>query len=710
MQKYSYLIDKNQKANDKLLKYKNRKKLFSDYFQEAVFTPKSEDIESFFSNDDIFNKEYKTKTNLIKSAKNRNNEKGFQVKSSCSYLNKSKKTESNLFKIRANIINNNYNKTFDKYKYHLLHHNETSNDLFDKKKISPSCTRYNPKLDYIYKKLIYSIPFKKMCGRQKKNDINKNDNDLGDNTTKNDKVKLKISEAKEHKSNSAKSPNHSLNNYIHGSINMKYQLPRQSLPNHYDFRIRKDNYSNNNLSILEKEKDFFFEKMYKTHSGFKIATPHINNFNLTTYKKMTKISSPPNSSLNTLKKRESKSSINNTNNKENNKNADIILKNEKIKLEIEKNNVDKNNNSKLKHKNSENKKNIFKKIFEDTDNDYSKLISESDYFEFLNKKNILTNTFSNKFKNTSNKTNNNMSKKSNLYESKSCFNLYINKLKDLDNKKYKGINFEKMLSREYLDKINRNEEPIHPMITPNYSAVDPKSIMKVIYSKETYSHSPEKFHGYNGDFTYDINKIFNKYNNHISPRAFHFNKMAGRPNDSNNNILPFFMLKLFDRNSINNINEISLKMNNYSNGGFKENKSSFNDKKSFNIRLQLEELKKKDNINIMEYKNKNNIFKKLINKKIKFDGDNRIKKDKIEKEINKDKNLLFNKIIKNKPWKNLLGEFYRIDFDELDKYHSFIGTKIDGITLKSYKEKDKYPNLLTKREKKIFEININEDM
>ena len=303
-----------------------------------------------------------------------------------------------------------------------------------------------------------------------------------------------------------------------------------------------------------------------------------------------------------------------------------------------------------------------------------------------------------------------MSKKSNLYESKSCFNLYINKLKDLDNKKYKGINFEKMLSREYLDKINRNEEPIHPMITPNYSAVDPKSIMKVIYSKETYSHSPEKFHGYNGDFTYDINKIFNKYNNHISPRAFHFNKMAGRPNDSNNNILPFFMLKLFDRNSINNINEISLKMNNYSNGGFKENKSSFNDKKSFNIRLQLEELKKKDNINIMEYKNKNNIFKKLINKKIKFDGDNRIKKDKIEKEINKDKNLLFNKIIKNKPWKNLLGEFYRIDFDELDKYHSFIGTKIDGITLKSYKEKDKYPNLLTKREKKIFEININEDM
>jgi hypothetical protein len=226
MQKYSYLIDKNQKVNNKLLKYKNRKKLFSDYFQEPVFLPKSEEIESFFSNDDIFNKEYKT--NLNKSAKNRNIRKGFQIKSSCSYLNKEKKSESNLFKIRANIINNNYNKTFDKYKYHLLHHNETYNGLPDKKKISPSCTRYNPKLDYIYKKLIYSISFKKMCGRKEKCDINKKENDLKDNKKRSDKDKLIISETKEHKSNSAKSPNHYLNNDIHGSINMKYQLPRQS--------------------------------------------------------------------------------------------------------------------------------------------------------------------------------------------------------------------------------------------------------------------------------------------------------------------------------------------------------------------------------------------------------------------------------------------------------------------------------------------------
>ena len=128
-----------------------------------------------------------------------------------------------------------------------------------------------------------------------------------------------------------------------------------------------------------------------------------------------------------------------------------------------------------------------------------------------------------------------------------------------------------MLSRDYLDKINKNEEPIHPMITPNYSAVYPKSIMKVIYSKETYNHSPERFHGFNGEFTYDINKIFSKYNNHTSPKAFNLSKMGGRSKD--NNTLPFFMVRLFNRNSIECFNENSLKMNNFSNGNFQEVKS-----------------------------------------------------------------------------------------------------------------------------------------
>ena len=654
VQKYSYLIDKNQKINDKLLKYKTRKKLFDDFFQEEiVINPKSDDIDSYFSNEDIFNNH---KSDLIHSKNKKKQKKEFQLKSSCSYLNKEKKTEIDLFKIRSKIINNKINKAFDKYKYHLLHHNESSNDLIDKKKISPSCTRYNPKLDYIYKKFIYSIPFKKMSGRQEKS-LNKIKKNLSYNKIKNNENKSNssiIKKESESKSqlNSARAPSKFNDNIIHGSINMKYQLSRKSLPIHYDFRIRST--KNDNISISESNQYEPLNKMSKTYSGFKLSKIIVNNFNLTNNKKYSKLASSSQSSLSSLTKRETKSFLNNIHNKERNiKKKEIfkikneykenILKNKKIKEEIERNNL---------HILNKNNKNIYKN--EEKVN-YPRQLS----YIINSKKN-----------------------KPNLYRNKTCLNFNLTKVKNSSNKThYKGINFEKMLSREYLDKINKYEEPIHPMITPNYSLVEPKSIMKVVYSKNIYNNHHEGFHGFNGDFIYDINKIFYKYNNHVPPKSFNFNKMEGRIKDDSNTFLPFFMLKLFGRNSIDNFNENSLKMNNFSNASFKEIKSCFNDKKCFNIRLQLDEIKKKENINIMEYKNKNIVDN---NKPIKF---------------NKEK--------KNKYWKNRLSEFYRINFDKLEKYHSFIGSKVDGITLKSYKLKCKYPNLLTKREKNIFEFNNN---
>ena len=82
------------------------------------------------------------------------------------------------------------------------------------------------------------------------------------------------------------------------------------------------------------------------------------------------------------------------------------------------------------------------------------------------------------------------------------------------------------------------------------------------------------------------------------------------------------------------------------------------------------------------------------------------KKNNLDNSCDK-KNELLNIIGKNKSWKKLLGEFYRIDFDKLEKYNSFIGTKLDGVTLKSYNKKDKYLNLLSKKEKKIFQFDIN---
>ena len=242
-----------------------------------------------------------------------------------------------------------------------------------------------------------------------------------------------------------------------------------------------------------------------------------------------------------------------------------------------------------------------------------------------------------------------------------------------------------MLSREYLDKITRIKEPIHPMITPNYSSIEPKTIMKVLYSKSNKNKNKPHIIAYNNDYTYDINNIFNKYNNHHYPKKFNLSKMCGRF-ENEKNTLPVFMLRSFDRNSIDIFNENSLKMNNFSNGSFQDVQSSFNEKKTFNARLKLEEIKKENKI--MEYNSK--YYKKLPNRKIRYLDE---KKEKRE----------INTISKNTWWKTKLGEFYKKDYDELGNSlsSSFIGSKIDGITFKLFK-KSKYKNLLNKREKEIF--------
>ena len=155
--------------------------------------------------------------------------------------------------------------------------------------------------------------------------------------------------------------------------------------------------------------------------------------------------------------------------------------------------------------------------------------------------------------------------------------------------------------------------------------------------------------------------------------------MTGRERGDNYSPLPTFMLRMYDRNSIDNFNETSLKMNNYINGSLKDIQSSFNDKKSFNFKLQAEELKRNS---IYEGRN----IRRLINRKIKMELDKDKNKNKIMKKDNyndRTEEKYFNKTNRNKSWKNLLGEFYKINYDNLER--TLIGDKIDGITLKSYK-------------------------
>ena len=153
LKKYLYLLTKKEK----------KKYDFSDifYFKDKN-GENSEDNDSYIYHEDIFNKTYDKKLNEEEK------ERKFQIKSACSSLNKKKNTTSEFLEIRSNIINNNFDMRYDKYKYHLLHHNDNYDNIYYKRSYSPSAAKYQPKFEYTYRKLIYSIPFKKMSGRQNK--------------------------------------------------------------------------------------------------------------------------------------------------------------------------------------------------------------------------------------------------------------------------------------------------------------------------------------------------------------------------------------------------------------------------------------------------------------------------------------------------------------------------------------------------------------
>ena len=163
--------------------------------------------------------------------------------------------------------------------------------------------------------------------------------------------------------------------------------------------------------------------------------------------------------------------------------------------------------------------------------------------------------------------------------------------------------------------------------------------------------------------------------------------MCGRFEDEKNT-LPSFMLRSYDRSSIDFLSQSSLKSNNYANRPFQDIESTFQIKKTFNRRLKLDEIKKENKI--IEF-NKH-YLKKIANKKMRYLDEKKEKKNDI------------NTLSRSSWWKKRLGEFYQKDYDEIYRNFSssFIGSKVDGITYKSYDNKNKYTNLLSKSDKELF--------
>ena len=594
VKKYLYLLNKTYKPKidpDEMFSFKEK--------------DDSEDNDSYIYHEDIFNKTYEKKlTDNDKKEEILDEKKILKIKSTCSSLNKKQNTGNEFLQVRDDIINNKFDLKFDKYKYHLLHHNENYDYIFNKRRIGPSCAKYQPKFEYTYKKLIYSIPFKKMSGRQSQIIIKKIKQDNNNNQR-------------------------SIGEKIVSSLDKIKQSPIKNR-----FKIKKEKLRNKNNRY---ERNTIFDSIISKQSKRKDSSNSINSNNFVF----------TNNELNFIRKKiklEKKKNLS--------KQKEIIKANSMNKFNLNKEKLLEKINLQTPQQQSDSTQIFHLKITNNND--------------FISNKSSEKNTIKSQLKS---EDNNNINQSLN------------------QTVKYKAINFKKMLSREYLNKIKSSKEPIHPMVTPNYSSVEPKTIMKVLYSKTSKKDNNNKMIAYNNDFTYDINEIYNKYNNHHYPKKFNLSKMCGRF-ENEKNTLPVFMLRSFDRNSIDNLNESSLKMNNYANSTFQDFKSSFKVKQTFNARIKLNELKNENQV--MQYNKKYNL-KKMLNKKLRYLDE---KKEKSDISI----------IPRNTWWKNRLGEFYKKDYDELSQNFSssFLGTKVDGITYKIYENKSKYKDLLTKYEKELF--------
>ena len=246
-----------------------------------------------------------------------------------------------------------------------------------------------------------------------------------------------------------------------------------------------------------------------------------------------------------------------------------------------------------------------------------------------------------------------------------------------------NVNFKKMLSRAYLDKISNHIENIHSTITPNYLAIEPKCIMKVTYKNIKYNLQRPPFKGMSADYTFDMDKIFFKYNNHIPPKSFKFHKMAGR-GPTMDTKLPSFMIGQYDRTSCITFNDKNLKMNSYANGQLKESRSSFNDKKSFNYKLNDERMK--NNLDKEVHLEFENLVKKIIEQGIVNNNKNQSIGENEGGNINSTNNE--NKIINSIPFR--IKTMYKNFMSEYKRNNSF-GDKLDGITFKSFKINNNKP-------------------
>ena len=158
---------------------------------------------------------------------------------------------------------------------------------------------------------------------------------------------------------------------------------------------------------------------------------------------------------------------------------------------------------------------------------------------------------------------------------------------NLNKNKIKGPDFNKIISREYYENISDHGASLIPFSLPNFKQVRERPLTMVVYERPVYTknkHAP--LVGITPDMYNDIYKYLEYTNNHTRCVPPNFEKMKARPSDDSSP-LPVYMKGTVSRGACETVNEISLKMNNYAEGKFLSNYTSFWPKKSFNKIVNL---------------------------------------------------------------------------------------------------------------------------
>ena len=177
----------------------------------------------------------------------------------------------------------------------------------------------------------------------------------------------------------------------------------------------------------------------------------------------------------------------------------------------------------------------------------------------------------------------------------------------------KGPDFNKIMSREYYYNLN-DKGSVIPFSLPNFKQVRERPLTMVVYERPVYKkYTKKEVKGITADMYNDIFKHIDNINNHKRCISPNFSKMnMYKKNDKNP--LPIYMRGVTSRGACETMNETNLKMNNFAEGKFISDYSSFWPKKSFNKMINLNLLNSKTFLdNILTKEGNEHYLKKTLN-------------------------------------------------------------------------------------------------